>query len=129
MSLRRISRVRLRGRPPGAEVRAADDQPGRARYEFKPEYEKFDAYFNFGTGSAASLDRCVAKLGQDYVVGLRAVSCTTTPSSATMPRARLATEGLLRAPWNASVAQGASAARWAARGSTLWAVSFFVPCQ
>ena len=35
----------------------AEDQPGRARYEFKPEYEKFDAYFKFdyGTGRIRGL--------------------------------------------------------------------------
>ena len=41
----------------GRKVSAAEDQPGRARYEFKPEYEKFDAYFNFdyGTGRIRGL--------------------------------------------------------------------------
>ena len=41
----------------GRKVSAAEDQPGRAHYEFKPEYEKFDAYFNFdyGTGRIRGL--------------------------------------------------------------------------
>jgi carboxypeptidase Q len=41
----------------GRKVSAAEDQPGHARYEFKPEYEKFDAYFNFdyGTGRIRGL--------------------------------------------------------------------------
>ena len=39
------------------KVSAAEDPPGPARYEFKPEYEKFDAYFNFdyGTGRIRGL--------------------------------------------------------------------------
>jgi carboxypeptidase Q len=42
---------------PGRKLSAVEDQPGRARYEFKPEYEKFDAYFNFdyGTGRIRGL--------------------------------------------------------------------------
>lgn len=41
----------------GRKVSAAEDQSGHARYEFKPEYEKFDAYFNFdyGTGRIRGL--------------------------------------------------------------------------
>jgi hypothetical protein len=41
----------------GRKVSAAEDQPGRAHYEFKPEHEKFDAYFNFdyGTGRIRGL--------------------------------------------------------------------------
>jgi carboxypeptidase Q len=35
----------------GRKVSAAEDRAGRARYEFKPEYEKFDAYFNFDYGT------------------------------------------------------------------------------
>ena len=33
------------------KVNAAEKQSGRAQHEFKPEYEKFDAYFNFDYGS------------------------------------------------------------------------------
>jgi carboxypeptidase Q len=42
----------------GRKVSAAEDPPSRgARYEFQPEYEKFDAYFNFdyGTGRIRGL--------------------------------------------------------------------------
>jgi len=41
----------------GRKVSAAEDQSGRAHYEFKPEHEKFDAYFNFdyGTGRIRGL--------------------------------------------------------------------------
>jgi Zn-dependent M28 family amino/carboxypeptidase len=41
----------------GRKVSAAEDQHGRAHYEFKPENEKFDAYFNFdyGTGRIRGL--------------------------------------------------------------------------
>lgn len=41
----------------GRKVSAPEDQSGRARYEFKAEYEKFDAYFNFdyGTGRIRGL--------------------------------------------------------------------------
>lgn len=41
----------------GRKVNAAEGHPGRAHYEFKPEYEKFDAYFNFdyGTGRIRGL--------------------------------------------------------------------------
>jgi len=41
----------------GRKVSAAEDQSGHAHYEFKPEYEKFDAYFNFdyGTGRIRGL--------------------------------------------------------------------------
>jgi len=41
----------------GRRVSAANDQSGRAHYEFKPEHEKFDAYFNFdyGTGRIRGL--------------------------------------------------------------------------
>ena len=35
----------------GRKLSAAGDQPGRAHYEFKPEHEKFDAYFNFDYGT------------------------------------------------------------------------------
>jgi hypothetical protein len=35
----------------GRKVSAAKDQSGRASYEFKPEHEKFDAYFNFDYGT------------------------------------------------------------------------------
>lgn len=35
----------------GRRVSAAEDRSGRAHYEFKPEHEKFDAYFNFDYGS------------------------------------------------------------------------------
>jgi len=35
----------------GRKVSAAEDRPGGAHYELKPEYEKFDAYFNFDYGS------------------------------------------------------------------------------
>jgi carboxypeptidase Q len=31
--------------------RKVEDQPGRSHYEFKPEHEKFDAYFNFDYGT------------------------------------------------------------------------------
>jgi len=36
----------------GRRIDAPDGQQGRAQFEFKPEYEKFDAYFNldYGTG-------------------------------------------------------------------------------
>jgi carboxypeptidase Q len=36
----------------GQRIEASDREPGGARFEFKPEYEKFDAYFNldYGTG-------------------------------------------------------------------------------
>ena len=39
----------------GRELDASDAPMGRSRFEFKPEYEKFDAYFNFdyGTGRFA----------------------------------------------------------------------------
>jgi len=41
----------------GRKVSAAEGQSGPAHYEFKPEYEKFDAYFNFdyGTGRIRGL--------------------------------------------------------------------------
>jgi carboxypeptidase Q len=41
----------------GRKVSGAEDQPGHAHYEFKPEHEKFDAYFNFdyGTGRIRGL--------------------------------------------------------------------------
>lgn len=41
----------------GRKVSAAEDQAGRAHYEFKAEHEKFDAYFNFdyGTGRIRGL--------------------------------------------------------------------------
>ncbi len=35
----------------GRKIDAPDGQPGRAQFEFKPEYEKFDAYFNFDYGT------------------------------------------------------------------------------
>ena len=35
----------------GRRIEAADGQPALARFEFKPEYEKFDAYFNFDYGT------------------------------------------------------------------------------
>jgi carboxypeptidase Q len=35
----------------GREMDAPDGQSGRAQFEFKPEYEKFDAYFNFDYGT------------------------------------------------------------------------------
>lgn len=35
----------------GRKISAPDGQPGHARFEFKPEYEKFDAYFNFDYGT------------------------------------------------------------------------------
>lgn len=41
----------------GRKVTATEGHPGRAHYEFNPEYEKFDAYFNFdyGTGRIRGL--------------------------------------------------------------------------
>jgi carboxypeptidase Q len=41
----------------GRKISGAEDQPGSAHYEFKPEREKFDAYFNFdyGTGRIRGL--------------------------------------------------------------------------
>jgi carboxypeptidase Q len=41
----------------GRRVGAGEDPAGRAHYEFKPEHEKFDAYFNFdyGTGRIRGL--------------------------------------------------------------------------
>ena len=35
----------------GRRISPSDGQPGQARFEFKPEYEKFDAYFNFDYGT------------------------------------------------------------------------------
>jgi len=35
----------------GRRINAADGQPDQVRFEFKPEYEKFDAYFNFDYGT------------------------------------------------------------------------------
>lgn len=35
----------------GRELDALDAQSGRTRFDFKPEYEKFDAYFNFDYGT------------------------------------------------------------------------------
>ena len=35
----------------GRRIDTPDGQPGRAQFEFKPEYEKFDAYFNFDYGT------------------------------------------------------------------------------
>lgn len=35
----------------GRKIDPPDGQPGRAQFEFKPEYEKFDAYFNFDYGT------------------------------------------------------------------------------
>jgi carboxypeptidase Q len=35
----------------GRRIDPPDGQPGRAQFEFKPEYEKFDAYFNFDYGT------------------------------------------------------------------------------
>jgi hypothetical protein len=35
----------------GRKIDATDGQLGRAQFEFKPEYEKFDAYFNFDYGT------------------------------------------------------------------------------
>ncbi|HEY6349431.1 MAG TPA: M20/M25/M40 family metallo-hydrolase [Candidatus Angelobacter sp.] len=35
----------------GRKINAADGQTGGARFEFKPEYAKFDAYFNFDYGT------------------------------------------------------------------------------
>jgi carboxypeptidase Q len=35
----------------GQKIEAADGQLAHARFEFKPEYEKFDAYFNFDFGT------------------------------------------------------------------------------
>jgi carboxypeptidase Q len=41
----------------GRKLSSAEDPSGRAHYEFKPEHEKFDAYFNFdyGTGRIRGL--------------------------------------------------------------------------
>jgi carboxypeptidase Q len=41
----------------GRKINAADGQPGHVRFEFKPENEKFDAYFNldYGTGRIRGL--------------------------------------------------------------------------
>jgi Zn-dependent M28 family amino/carboxypeptidase len=33
------------------KIDAPDGQPGRPQFEFKPDYEKFDAYFNFDYGT------------------------------------------------------------------------------
>lgn len=35
----------------GRKINTSDGQSGVARFEFKPEYEKFDAYFNFDYGT------------------------------------------------------------------------------
>ncbi len=35
----------------GRKIDASDTQSGGTRFEFKPEYEKFDAYFNFDYGT------------------------------------------------------------------------------
>ena len=35
----------------GRRIDPPDGQPGHARFEFKPEYEKFDAYLNFDYGT------------------------------------------------------------------------------
>jgi Zn-dependent M28 family amino/carboxypeptidase len=35
----------------GGKIKASGGQSGVARFEFKPEYEKFDAYFNFDYGT------------------------------------------------------------------------------
>ena len=35
----------------GKRIDPPDGQPGDARFEFQPEYEKFDAYFNFDYGT------------------------------------------------------------------------------
>jgi carboxypeptidase Q len=35
----------------GRKINSADGEPGHGQFEFKPEYSKFDAYFNFDYGT------------------------------------------------------------------------------